>query len=44
MSHACPICGASLQPQSRCPRHVCAAWARRAGKVRFGGIVIEVNA
>lgn len=30
MNHACPICGASLEPQSRYPRNVCAACARRA--------------
>lgn len=30
MSHNCPICGASLEPQSRYPRYVCAACARRA--------------
>ena len=30
MSHVCPICGTSLAPQSRYPRDVCAACARRA--------------
>lgn len=30
MSHACPICGTSLEPQSRYPRYVCQACASRA--------------
>ena len=30
MSHACPICAASLEPQSRYPRYVCQACASRA--------------
>lgn len=30
MSHACPICAASLEPHSRYPRYVCQACAIRA--------------
>ena len=30
MSHACPICAASLEPQPRYPRHVCRTCASRA--------------
>ena len=30
MSLVCPICAASLEPQSRYPRYVCQACARRA--------------
>lgn len=30
MSHNCPICGTSLEPQSRYPRYVCRDCASRA--------------
>lgn len=30
MSHACPICAAALEPQSRYPRYVCSDCADRA--------------
>lgn len=30
MSHACPICGVSLDPVPRYPRYVCADCARKA--------------
>ena len=30
MSHACPICGAALEPMARYPRYVCASCAGRA--------------
>ena len=30
MSHACPICATSLEPQSRYPHYVCQACASRA--------------
>lgn len=30
MSHACPICAAALEPESRYPRYVCSSCASRA--------------